>query len=140
MSNKQIYDLILVGGGVIGLSIAWECAQNGLKVAVVDAGRVGSGSSWAGAGILPSGATIQPQDPLEQLRALSHTLHETWAAKLLEHTGIDNEYRKCGGLYIARSAGEKATLGANRVWWEEHGIHFQLLNAMTSKCTVSIQR
>ncbi|MFN7290196.1 MAG: NAD(P)/FAD-dependent oxidoreductase [Pirellula sp.] len=125
MSLQKTYDLILVGGGVIGLSIAWECAQHGLKVAVIDAGRVGSGSSWAGAGILPSGATIEPQDPLEQLRALSHQLHETWAVKLLEQTGIDNEYRKCGGLYLARSAGEKATLAANRVWWQEHGIPFQ---------------
>lgn len=128
MSEKQSYDLILVGGGVIGLSIAWECAQHGLKVAMVEAGRVGAGSSWAGAGILPSGATIQPLDPLEQLRALSHTLHETWASKLLALTGIDNEYRKCGGLYIARSAGEKATLAANRVWWQEHGIPFQQLS------------
>ena len=128
MSLQKTYDLILVGGGVIGLSIAWECAKHGLEVAVVDAGRVGSGSSWAGAGILPSGATIQPQDPLEQLRALSHQLHETWAAKLHEQTGIDNEYRKCGGLYIARSAGEKATLAANRVWWQEHGIPFQQLS------------
>jgi glycine oxidase len=125
MSLQKTYDLILVGGGVIGLSIAWECAKHGLKVAVVEAGRVGSGSSWAGAGILPSGATIEPQDPLEQLRALSHQLHETWAVKLLEQTGIDNEYRKCGGLYLARSAGEKATLAANRVWWQEHGIPFR---------------
>jgi glycine oxidase len=128
MSLQKTYDLILVGGGVIGLSIAWECAQHGLKVVVVEADRVGSGSSWAGAGILPSGATIQPQDPIEQLRALSHRLHESWAAKLYEETGIDNEYRKCGGLYIARSAGEKATLAANRVWWQEHGIPFQQLS------------
>jgi glycine oxidase len=128
MSLQKSYDLILVGGGVIGLSIAWECAQHGLKVVVVEADRVGSGSSWAGAGILPSGATIQPQDPIEQLRALSHRLHESWAAKLYEETGIDNEYRKCGGLYIARSAGEKATLAANRVWWQEHGIPFQQLS------------
>jgi glycine oxidase len=128
MSLPKTYDLILAGGGVIGLSIAWECAQHGLDVAVVEAGKVGEGSSWAGAGILPSGATIAPLDPLEQLRALSHQLHEVWATKLLEKTGIDNEYRKCGGLYIARTAGEKATLAANRVWWQEHGIPFQQLS------------
>ncbi len=50
------------------------------------------------------------------------------ADKLLEQTGIDNEYRKCGGLYIARTLGEKATLAANRVWWHEHGIPFQQLS------------
>lgn len=128
MSLPKTYDLVLVGGGVIGLSIAWECAQSGLDVAVIDAGKVGTGSSWAGAGILPSGATIAPLDPLEQLRALSHQLHAAWADKLLEQTGIDNEYRKCGGLYIARTLGEKATLAANRVWWHEHGIPFQQLS------------
>lgn len=128
MSQRRTYDLILVGGGVIGLSIAWECAQAGLSVSVIEANQIGRGSSWAGAGILPSGATIKPLDPLEQLRALSHSLHESWAAKLLEQTGIDNEYRRSGGLYVARSAGEKATLAANRFWWNEHGIPHELLD------------
>ena len=119
------YDLMLCGGGVIGLSIAYQSAMQGWKLLVVDAGELGQASSWAGAGILPAGATIEALDPIEQLRALSHRLHPEWSRQLLEQTGIDNEFRRCGGLYLACTAAERATLSANEMWWEEHGIRFE---------------
>jgi len=68
------FDLMLCGGGVIGLSIAYQCASNGWKVLVVDAGKIGKAASWAGAGILPAGAGNDALDPIEQLRSLSHRL------------------------------------------------------------------
>jgi len=120
---------MLCGGGVIGLSIAYQSALNGWSVLVVDAGEIGQAASWAGAGILPAGATIAPLDPLEQLRALSHRLHPEWSRRLLEQTGIDNEYRKCGGMYLACTLAESATLSANEMWWDEHGIDYECLSS-----------
>ena len=125
MSDAKYYDLVVCGGGVIGLSIAYQCVKKGWTVCVLDAGEIGKGSSWAGAGILPAGATVDALDPLEQLRALSHELHPLWAAELLESTGIDNEFRRCGGLYLARTRAERATLRANCSWWDEHGIAYE---------------
>lgn len=119
---SRTYDLVICGGGVIGLSIALETALHGWKVAVLEGSQLGKGASWAGAGILPAGATIEPDDPLEQLRSLSHRLHGEWALRLRELTGIDTEYRRCGGLYIATTPAERATLAANRLWWSELGI------------------
>ena len=116
------YDLVVCGGGVIGLSIAFEAAVRGWKVAILEAGEFGKESSWAGAGILPAGASIAAHDPIEQLRSLAHRLHPVWSKKLRELSGIDNEYRACGGLYVALTPAERATLLANRMWWEEHGI------------------
>lgn len=123
------YDLMLCGGGVVGLSIAYQSALCGWKVLVVDAGELGKASSWAGAGILPAGATLEALDPIEQLRALSHRLHPEWSRQLLERTGIDNEFRRCGGLYLARTAAERATLSANEMWWDEHGVRFETWSA-----------
>lgn len=120
----ESHDLLLCGGGVVGLSIALECAEHGWKVLVVDRQKIGMASSWAGAGILPAGATSVAVDPIEQLRALSHRLHREWAERLKQLTGLDNEYRQCGGVYLARTAGERATLAANRLWWDEHGIEY----------------
>lgn len=123
--GSDTYDLILCGGGVVGLSIALECAEHGWRVLVIDRQQIGKASSWAGAGILPAGATIAALDPIEQLRALSHRLHREWADKLRQLTGLDNEYRACGGIYLARTSGERATLAANRMWWDDHGITYQ---------------
>lgn len=116
------YDLVVCGGGVIGLSISFEAALRGWKVAILDAGEFGQESSWAGAGILPAGASIPAHDPIEQLRSLAHRLHPVWSEKLREVSGIDNEFRECGGLYVAPTPAERATLLANRMWWEDHGI------------------
>ena len=129
MDYDPPYDLMLCGGGVIGLSIAFQCARNGWKVIVVDAGKIGKAASWAGAGILPAGATTEALDPIEQLRSLAHRLHPEWSQWLLEKTGIDNEFRKCGGLYLGCSPAERATLSANQMWWDEHGIRFELWSA-----------
>ncbi len=119
------YDLAIIGGGVIGLSIALEAANHGWRVVVLESGQLGREASWAGAGILPAGAKVEAHDPIEQLRSLSAELHAIWARQLLEWTGIDTEYRNCGGLYVATTLAEKATLAANRFWWEEHGIAYE---------------
>ena len=53
--SKQA-DVLIVGGGVIGLSTAYYLATRaGLKVAIHDRGELGQEASWAGAGIIPPG-------------------------------------------------------------------------------------
>ncbi|MCA9205196.1 MAG: FAD-binding oxidoreductase, partial [Planctomycetales bacterium] len=41
-------DCLVIGGGVVGLSLAYQLAVDGLRVAVVDRGAVGREASWAG--------------------------------------------------------------------------------------------
>lgn len=118
-------DLFVCGGGVVGLSIAWLAAQRGWTVTLADARQIGRGASWAGAGILPASPSTGNQDPLEQLRALSHQLHPEWAKQLKSLTGIDNGFQSCGGVSIARSAGEFATLIAQQSWWDDYGVPFE---------------
>jgi glycine oxidase len=122
-------DLVLGGGGAIGLAIAWEAAKRGMKVRLLERKTLGSGASWAGAGILPPGARKSVFDPLEQLRAESHLLFPAWCESLAQESGIDPGFRRCGGFYLARTAAEFATLVAQEAWWEEHGIEFERLSA-----------
>ncbi len=123
---------LVIGGGVIGLSTAWELSRRQFRVVVVERDQFGRGqsgsSSWAGAGILPPPATVNSDDPLDSLRLLSHRLHQQWSAELRDVTGIDNGYRKCGGIYLARSPGERATLVANEFGWRDQGIEFSRLS------------
>ncbi len=115
-------DCLIVGAGIIGLSLAWELAQRGRIVQVIDRGEPGKEASWAGAGMLPPAKRQRALHPLDQLHAISHELHPHWAQKLFAETGIDNGYRPCGAIYVARSAGEVASLTAAVESWREDGI------------------
>jgi len=130
MSNH--YDVLIVGGGVIGLSLAWELAQHDVKVCVVDRGELGREASWAGAGMVPPGPT-QPHwhlaTPFEQLEGLSQALHEKWHEKLRDLTGIDNEYHRCGTIHLADSDLEAQTLDEKTARWQQLGITCQSLDA-----------
>ncbi len=102
-------DCLVVGGGVVGLSLAYELAGQGARVRVIDAGQPGKEASWAGAGILPP-ACSSAVDPLEQLTALSNQLHAQWTEQLRAATGLDNGYRRCGAIYLARTEAEACQL------------------------------
>jgi glycine oxidase len=93
-------DVLVLGGGVIGLSCAYFLAREGARVEVVDKGDLGQEASWAGAGILPPGNPDRARHPLDRLRAHSAALFPTLSAELRERTGIDNGYLRCGGLEL----------------------------------------
>jgi glycine oxidase len=97
-------DVVIVGGGVIGLSIAYELAGQGVAVRVLEQSHVGQEASWAGAGILPPGNLERATSPEARLRAHSHSLWPEWTNSLYESSGIDNGYRNCGGLEIQPQA------------------------------------
>lgn len=94
-------DVTVLGGGVIGLSIANELARSGASVRVLDRGEFGSEASWAGAGMLPPGNLERATAPEATLRGLSHRLWPELAASLLTETGIDTGYRVSGAIRLA---------------------------------------
>lgn len=100
-------DVVVVGGGVIGLTIAREMARAGRSVTLLERGDIGRQASWAGAGILPPGYLTDPADqnpetnPLPRWTAATHQLWPGLSAELLDETGIDNGYRRCGGIELA---------------------------------------
>ncbi len=122
-------DMLVVGGGVVGLSLAWDLASAGASVTLVDAAEVGRAASWAGAGILPPARAESALHPIESLRGLANRLHAEWATALREMTGIDTGYRRCGGMYVARTAGEEASLIGLKNLFDEEGIVSELLDA-----------
>jgi glycine oxidase len=93
-------DVLIVGGGVIGLTTAWYLSAEGVRVALVEQGEVGKQASWAGAGIIPPGDPACARTSIDLLRAHSSRLYPHLSRELLEHTGIDNGYLVCGGLEL----------------------------------------
>jgi glycine oxidase len=122
-----MHDVLIIGGGVIGLSLAWDLARHGCSVQVVDRQEMGREASWAGAGILPAATYSPDQHPSDQLRGLACELHPRWSAELKAATGIDNGYWRCGGLNLARTPGESASLAAWAHLAREEGIQVEHL-------------
>src|SRR5262245_36223320 len=97
-------DVLIVGGGVIGLSVAYYCARHGLSVIVLERDELGRQASWAGAGIIPAGRAAGAQSPYSKLLGTSSEMFPELSAQLREETGIDNGYVRCGGLEIGFDA------------------------------------
>jgi glycine oxidase len=115
-------DVVIIGGGIIGLTTAYFLAREGVRSQVVDRGDLGQEASWAGAGILPPGNPAAARTPFEQLRARSIALMPALSAELRERTGVDNGYLECGGLEIL-DEGEDAAITE----WRCEGIRLALV-------------
>jgi glycine oxidase len=113
-------DVLIVGGGVIGLSTAYYLASRfAATVTVIDRGPLAREASWAGAGIIPPGRPEGATSPFDRLRAISATLIATLSAELHERTGIDNGYRVTGGVELL--TGHSIDTDA----WSREGIEWQ---------------
>ena len=114
-------DVIVIGGGVIGLSAAYELAGQGVSVEILDQGPLGREASWAGAGILPPGNPAYHVSPEQRLRSLSHSLWRSFSEELQAGTGIDNGYRISGGIEL-RLGGSPDQLAEELAGWEAEGV------------------
>jgi glycine oxidase len=121
-------DCCIIGGGIVGLSIARELAGRGRSVRVLSREARRDTASWAAAGIFPP-APVRPAGPGDALTALSDRLHRAWARELLEETGIDNGLRVCGGLSTCAADCDLESLAAEAAAWREAGVACDWLDA-----------
>jgi glycine oxidase len=126
--NKRT-DCCIIGGGIIGLSIARELAGRGLGVRIVARDRGRDTASWAAAGIFPPAPTWPGAPAGDALTAWSDRLHREWAVALRDETGIDNELRPVGGLHLAATPEGLARLHASADDWRRRGASCDWLEA-----------
>jgi glycine oxidase len=95
--------VIIVGAGIIGLSLAWRLAQRGVRVTVLDRSAAAGEASWAAAGMLAPGGEFESGETarfaVESLRIYAEFVRE-----LKEVTGCPIDFRVCGTLEIDSDA------------------------------------
>ncbi|MBX7465409.1 glycine oxidase ThiO [Streptomyces sp. NPDC056132] len=103
-------DVLVVGGGIIGLVTAWRAAQRGMSVVLVDP-EPGGGAAQVAAGMLAAVTELHyGEQTLLALNVESARRYPAFAAELSEVTGLDTGYRACGTLAVALDSDDRAHL------------------------------
>ncbi|MGW7306103.1 glycine oxidase ThiO [Streptomyces sp. NPDC054835] len=113
-------DVLVIGGGIIGLVTAWRAAQRGLRTAVADP-EPGGGAARVAAGMLAAVTELHfGEETLLGLNLDSARRYPAFVAELAEATGHDVGYRACGTLAVALDADDRA--------------HLRELHALQTRC------
>ena len=124
---KRSSDVVVVGGGVIGLSVAYFAAREGLRVVVLERGGLGQESSWAGAGIISAGCGSSARSAYSKLLGTSSELFAELSNALRDETGIDNGYVRCGGLEIGFDEADAHALRSAAGHYAKEGVRWEPL-------------
>jgi glycine oxidase len=98
----KTWDVIIVGGGIIGLSLAISLRKQGLQVLIVERGELGREASRAAAGMLAPGGEIPAA--LRNLAEESAHLYPEFVHELEDESGIKVDFREHGTILLLTSA------------------------------------
>nr|WP_314860150.1 FAD-binding oxidoreductase [uncultured Undibacterium sp.] len=125
MTKQEPYDVIIIGGGIIGCACAAALAKAGLTLCLIEPGSIGGGATAAGMGHL----VVMDDNPAEL--ALSSYSLELWRELVSDDVRLSNkhEYSQCGTIWVAADEEEMAAAQAKLNILQAHRIDSELLNA-----------
>ncbi|MEU3286971.1 glycine oxidase ThiO [Streptomyces longwoodensis] len=126
--SSRTSDVLVVGGGIIGLVTAWRAAQRGFTTAVLDP-EPGGGAAQVAAGMLAAVTELHHgEQTLLALNLASAHRYPDFAAELTDLTGHDLGYRRSGTLAVALDADDRAHLRELHALQRESGLASEWLS------------
>src|SRR5215208_1090676 len=133
-SIKGSADVVIIGGGVIGLAIARALALRGVRdVCLIERAGLGSEASFAAAGMLVPQAEADAPDDFFALACRSRDLYPSFAAALRDETGIDVELDTTGTLYLAFTEHDQQEIEKRYEWQTRAGLPVELLTSAAAR-------
>jgi len=136
MSTDQRVDVIVVGGGIIGLAVAWRARQRGLSVTLLERGECGQATSRIAAGMLAPVMEVEFGDAGRRVLELGLRSAELWpsfAEELAGATGVEFALMSTGALFLARDDDEARELERKLAFRESLGLRVQRLRASEAR-------
>jgi glycine oxidase len=124
---QSTIDVVIVGGGVIGCSIAYHLSKSGVDVAVFERGEIGAEASSAATGLLAPLGPLSGPGPFADLLLTSFALFHTLVPELEEASGIKLEYEQSGALRVVRNAKHIPKLHKRMQAWQPLGLQMHWL-------------
>jgi glycine oxidase len=122
-------DVVVIGGGVAGLSVARELARWGTRTTLVERGRLGAEASWAAAGMLAPQVEADARDDFFDFACSSRDAYPAFADALREETGIDIELDRTGTLCLAFTEADEREHARLFDWQQREGLIVEQLSA-----------
>jgi glycine oxidase len=135
-SNASPVDLAVLGGGIVGLSVAWRARLAGMSVLLLERDELGSGATHVAAGMLAPVAEVEFGEAGKRVLELGVRSAEMWpdfAAELEQASGIDIGLRRTGTLVVARDEDEARELERQLAFRESLGLHALRLRASEAR-------
>ena len=124
--NKETYDVVIIGAGIVGAACADTFAERGLRVAVVDRDVVGSGATAAGMGHI---VVMDDSDAQFELTNYSQRLWQQLRPELPD----DVEYEQAGTIWVAADEEEMMEVLRKREYYQKRGVAVAVMDARQLK-------
>jgi glycine oxidase len=135
-SNASPVDLAVLGGGIVGLSVAWRARLAGMSVLLLERDELGGGATHVAAGMLAPVAEVEFGEAGRRVLELGMRSAGMWPdfAKELERaSGIDVGLRRTGTLVVARDDDEARELERRLAFRESLGLRAKRLLASEAR-------
>lgn len=121
LKQESSVKALIIGGGIIGSSIAWRLASEGVGATVFERGRLGQEASWAAAGVIGPQAEARQPGIFFELALAGKRSFDAVVERLTSDSGIDPEYDHQGVLYAAFDSAAASDLKARAEWQRAAG-------------------
>ena len=121
MSTNQTTDVVIIGGGVIGCSIAYQLSKMGVQVSVIEREEVAAEASSAAAGLLAPDEVLTGPKVVADLFLASWSMTAEIIAEIEAASGVQVEYFQTGALHVLTNADDQSSLRKYAEIWQTQG-------------------